>query len=186
MQKLYCYVDESGQDTKGKIFLVSVVVTGKERDELRKKLNKIEKSSGKKAKKWTKTKRKQRENYIKQIIGNNSFIGRIYYSCYKDTKSYLDLTILSTAKAVYDRTKGDFETTVFVDGLKKTEYFRFGAGLRKLKIIVRKVRGIKDESDEFIRLADAIAGFVRDSLENDKIMQELCKKAEEKEIIKKV
>lgn len=33
-QKLYCYVDENGQDTKGDIFIVSIVVTGKERDEL--------------------------------------------------------------------------------------------------------------------------------------------------------
>lgn len=26
-QKLYCYVDETGQDTEGRLFLVSVVVT---------------------------------------------------------------------------------------------------------------------------------------------------------------
>lgn len=27
VQRLYCYVDESGQDTEGKLFLVAVVVT---------------------------------------------------------------------------------------------------------------------------------------------------------------
>jgi hypothetical protein len=27
MRKLYCYVDESGQDTEGKIFVVSIVIT---------------------------------------------------------------------------------------------------------------------------------------------------------------
>lgn len=32
-QKLYCYVDETGQDTEGQIFVVSIVLTGKERDE---------------------------------------------------------------------------------------------------------------------------------------------------------
>ena len=31
-QKLYCYVDESGQDTGGKIFIVSVVVTKTEKE----------------------------------------------------------------------------------------------------------------------------------------------------------
>ena len=32
MKKLYCYVDESGQDTKGGFFVVSIVVLEKERD----------------------------------------------------------------------------------------------------------------------------------------------------------
>lgn len=30
-----------------------------------------------------------------------------------------------------------------------------------------KIRGVRDESDEFIRLADALAGFVWDALEGD-------------------
>ncbi len=34
IKKLYCYVDESGQDTKGDIFVVSVVVTDDNRDEI--------------------------------------------------------------------------------------------------------------------------------------------------------
>jgi hypothetical protein len=46
-QKLYAYVDESGQDTLGELFLVSVVVTGEARDGLRKKLRTIERVSGK-------------------------------------------------------------------------------------------------------------------------------------------
>ena len=45
-QKLYAYVDESGQDTLGELFLVSVVVTGEARDGLRKKLRTIERVSG--------------------------------------------------------------------------------------------------------------------------------------------
>jgi len=37
MQKLYCYVDESGQDTEGEISFVSIVITGTERDGLHKR-----------------------------------------------------------------------------------------------------------------------------------------------------
>ena len=37
--------------------------------------------------------------------------------------------------------------------------------MRKKGIRTEKVRGLKDERDEFIRLADAIAGFVRDAQE---------------------
>jgi hypothetical protein len=34
MEKLYAYVDETGQDTKGTLFLLAVVVVGDERDAL--------------------------------------------------------------------------------------------------------------------------------------------------------
>ena len=46
-QKLYCYVDETGQDIGSKFFLVSVVILEKERDEIRQKLRELEKLSGK-------------------------------------------------------------------------------------------------------------------------------------------
>lgn len=52
MDKLYCFVDETGQDTKGKFFLVSVVISGAEREHLGKLLNETEQQSGKLEKKW--------------------------------------------------------------------------------------------------------------------------------------
>ena len=80
MQKLYCYVDESGQDTKGKFFLVSVVITSSERERLRNKLRKIEQMSGKETKKWTRATRVQRRKYIELIITDKDFLGNIFYS----------------------------------------------------------------------------------------------------------
>ena len=47
MQKLYCYVDETGQNTKGRLFIVSVIVTEGEREELARQLEEIEKASKK-------------------------------------------------------------------------------------------------------------------------------------------
>lgn len=185
-QKLYCYVDETGQDTKGKLFLVSVVITISNKEGLRDKLRKIEQMSGKKSRKWTKSTRRQRKEYIEAVIADNIFTNSISYSEYHNTCAYVDLTILSTAKSLLDKARPPYEATVFVDGLNKTERHRFSAGLRKLKVKVRKVRGIRDQSDEFIRLADAIAGFVRDSLEEDQIIRSLYKKAERNNIIKKI
>ena len=40
--KTYCYVDETGQDTKGAYFLVSIVVVSENRDELLAELEAIE------------------------------------------------------------------------------------------------------------------------------------------------
>lgn len=54
MQKLYCYVDESGQDTKGEIFVVGIVILEQERERMEKELESIETISGKKPKSGTK------------------------------------------------------------------------------------------------------------------------------------
>ena len=52
-----------------------------------------------------------------------------------------------------------------MDGLARSERQHFARRLRQQSIVVDKVRGVKDESDALIRLADAIAGFVRHSLD---------------------
>lgn len=33
-EKVFCYVDESGQDTQGILFIVAIVITSHERDQL--------------------------------------------------------------------------------------------------------------------------------------------------------
>lgn len=182
-RKLYCYVDETGQDTHGDLFLVSVVITGKERDALRRRLRQIEKSSSKNQKKWRKSTSQQRKRYILDILSVKQLAGRLYFSHYEYTKTYVDLTILSIAKSLHNYTKHSYEVTILIDGLKQSEQFRFAAGLRKLDVKVRKVRGIKDEADEFIRLADALAGFVRDALEGNANMKRLYNQARKQGII---
>lgn len=176
-EKLYAYVDETGQDTKGLFFLVAIVVAGRERDTLRQRLAQIEQTSGKGAQKWIKTRREHRTRYIRAIISVPTLFRCLFYSVYRDTKTYVDLSILSTAKALIAVAHGPYEATILVDGLGRIERHRYAAGLRKLNITVRKVRGVKDESDEFIRLADAVAGFVRDALESNEAMRQILKSA---------
>jgi len=185
-QKIYCYVDESGQDTKGKLFLVSVVITDENREKLTLELKQIEEESGKGSRKWFNTNKKRRQLYIEKIIGSNLFKSKIFYSKYDDSKSYVDLTILTTAKAVLYKTGDAYQATILVDGLKKTERFRFAAGLRKLKIKVHKVRSVNDKNDSLIRLADAIVGFIRDYIEGDPHMEKLYKKSVGKKIIQEI
>ena len=187
MQKLYCYVDESGQDTEGRLFLVSVVVLGQDLEPFQKQLEEIELSSRKGNRKWFHSNAKRREAYIREIIERKPFRGSIFYSYYEDSKAYFDLTVFSTAKAVLNKACGPYETTVLVDGPKRSERHRFSAGLRRLNIRVRKVRGVrKDENEPLIRLADAIAGFVRDFLEGNTVMKDLYQKAEARGIIQRL
>ena len=185
-QKLYCYIDETGQDTEGEFFFVAVAILGEDRDKLRRDLTLMEETSGRHAKKWTRSTRKQREAYMRSVLGHHEFVGTLYYSMYRGARAYPDLTILSVAKAINTHTMHPHTATILVDGLRRTEERRFASTLRRLRVSVRKVRGLKDENDVFIRLADALAGFVRDSLSGDQYLAELYKRAIRSRMIREV
>ena len=51
---------------------------------------------------------------------------------------------------------------VIVDGLTKKNAENIRKELKRLKIKYKNIRGMKDEQTVFIRLADYIAGFIRD------------------------
>jgi hypothetical protein len=173
-QKIYCYVDETGQDTKGDLFLVALVVTGSERDELLREAERIEQKSGKHLMKWRKTRLERKTAYLRAILSSPQFANKLFFTRYTKTKgAYLDLMALSAARAILQNAPGKFSATVIVDGLHESEVWHFTHVLRSLRIPVRKVRGMKDESNSLIRLADALAGFVRDFIEGEQYAQEI-------------
>lgn len=90
-QKLYAYVDESGQDTKGLIFVVSVVVLGDERDRIEQRLQEIEKRTHKGAAKWHKSRHEFREAYIQALAAAAELKHAVFVSVYHDTLQYDDL-----------------------------------------------------------------------------------------------
>jgi len=182
-QKIYCYADETGQDTKGRLFLVSVIVGDKELDRLREIVEQIEQETGKRHIKWQKTNHAIRVVYLDRLIQQDILKGKVCFSVYKQTQAYVDLTILTVAKSILRTAKDDYKASVFVDGLNKTEIRKFTAGLRKLHIHTRKVRGLRDESDALIRLADAFCGFLRDYIEGKDYAKELYDKAKHKGIL---
>lgn len=73
-----------------------------------------------------------------------------------------------------------------IDGLQRREQHQIGRELRQRHLIVDKVRGIRDESEELIRLADAFAGFCRDAIENSPDATKLYEKAILQGAIKRV
>lgn len=178
-QKLYCYVDENGQDTKGDVFIVSVVVTGKERDELLILCEKIEEESSKHKDKWGRAKYARRIDYMNKVFSNKVFKGKLRYSVYHEQPNYDLATITGIAKAVHFKEPEEYTTLVYVDGLSKNKRQKYGSELRKLGIPTRKVQGVnKDENNALIRLADAVAGFVRDVIDEEKgEIQQLFKEA---------
>ncbi len=184
-KKLYCYVDENGQETEGRFFLVSVIVADEMRDQLLALIEKIEKEHNPGHTKWRKTAFKSRLAYIESVLADKMFEDTIYYATYSHTKEYIDLTVLTTAKAITLNVQDspDYKATVIVDGLRREETDRFAKGLRQLGVTVKKVRGQRDESDALIRLADNMAGFIRDALEGKSYAKELYEKAIKKHFI---
>jgi len=169
MKKLYCYVDESGQDTKGGLFIVAIVVLEKDRDILLSFCEEVEQKSGKGKFKWGKAKHDLRMQYLRQVFSDDRFKGNLHYSLFRESTDYDAVTVMGIAKAIYwSKPSGKYTSLVYVDGLSKTKRREYSVQLRRLGLRIHQVRGIaRDESNALTRLADAIAGFVRDALEAD-------------------
>lgn len=185
-QKLYCYVDETGQDTMGNWFLVSIVIIENDKEKFENILEDIETKSGKRKLKWNKTKRNRREAYIREIIKVKQFKHCFYFTIYENTTLFTDLIVYATAKAILDKANQNYQTNIIVDGLYKNLEKQFSTSLRKLKVKVNKVKGARDESSSLIRLADALAGLLRDAAEGDKISKDLVKKLKNLSYVKEI
>ena len=186
-KKLYCYVDETGQDTKGRFFLVAIVITGEEREELIKELEKIEAESLKGINKWKKTSPQRRITYVERILESHLFVNKISYAAFSSGQDYQEMTIVATSKAIISAAPlNNYEASVYIDALGGEERMKVATGLRQRHIKIKKVRGISDQSNAIIRLADAVAGFVRDCLEGDKELRNIYEKALEQGLIKKL
>ncbi len=164
-QKIYAYIDESGQDTKGEFFVVAVVVLEEDRDFILRSLEKIEQKSGKKNMKWHKTKTEFKEKYFREILNDNTFKNTTFFNTFTNTKQYIEMTSYAGARAILKKVgKNDYRATVYIDGFNKKEIDKFTRVLKSFQIKRRKVVGVKkEENNAFIRLADAWCGLVRDA-----------------------
>lgn len=184
-QKLFCYVDESGQDTEGRIFVVGVVVLGYQREGISEELEQIETISGKRIKKWHKAPHQNRRAYFENIERSKALRGTLFFKVFTNSKQYIEMTSYATAKAILKKVKNEnYSATIFIDGFRKREIEIFIQGLRDLHIKRRKVRGVrKEEGSSFIRLADALCGLVRDANESNKWAFPMLNKLKKKGIV---
>ncbi len=73
-----------------------------------------------------------------------------------------------------------------IDGLPKSQYKKYAVGLRQQGVKTRKITGRKDETEPFIRLADAICGLVNHANEGIKEYLDLLKEAEQASVISRL
>lgn len=183
MQKLYCYVDETGQDTRGEFFLVSAIIVGNERDDLRVLLEEIEVNSGKGRVQWVRTRDEYRLAYISAILTQPAFHGRMFYATYRHSTAYTEHLAQTVQRAINQVADADYKATIVVDGLEGRQKQVFSNRIRSLGVRHKTIRGIRDETDAFIRLADAMCGFARAGLNNHPLYTPLLQQSEEKRFI---
>lgn len=178
MQKLYCYVDETGQDLGSEFFVVVTIVTDKQQEELRRELCKIEKLSGTDERKWHKSRPARRLKYIQLLLEKGLGKGEVYFGHYQKPLPYF-LPILETIKrAIVFKSQKNYQATVYIDGIDKRKAVELTNSLRISGVNLGLVKSKRDESEPLIRLADMWAGCIRQALlkrEKEKELFELAK-----------
>ena len=187
MDKFYLYVDESGQDTEGAYFIVVVVIVfqglvGK----LEKVLESIERETRKGKSKWRPTKFRVRTAYLMRVWQIPDLQRAIFYMSFRDTKDYTELTAITIAQAISEKASGEYRAYIMVDGLKDKERSLISKTLQQRGIKRRKLRSGRDESNTLLRLADAMAGFIRDYEEGERYTQNLYAQFSNQRIITKL
>jgi len=154
MQKLYCYVDETGQDTGGALFSVCSTLLAIERE-------------SRKRNKWQKTDDTVKLAFLNALLSRKSLLyHRIFIQHFFDTKNYVASTAEAIERSIRAAGRIDCPALIYIDGLRKHEVGDAAVRLRARGVRTEKVKGVrKDENNAFIRLSDAVAGFVRDYLE---------------------
>lgn len=186
IQKFFCYVDETGQDTRGELFIVAVVIAGQERNQLRQACEDIERDSRKGRRKWVKTTYSRRLAYIRQVLEGPIFEGKLNFAVYRDVQDYPSSTVQTIARALSATGETDYKVTILIDGLPRSLERAVGLQLRRLGIRAKKVRGLKDENDALIRLADAVCGLIRGATEGQPAMRALFERGIQTGVLKDV
>jgi len=104
------------------------------------------------------------------VLERPIFEGKSNFAVYRDAQDYPALTVQTIARALSATGETDYKVTVFIDGLPRSLERAVGLQLRRSGIRAKKVRGLKDENDALIRLADAVCGLVRGATEEQPAM----------------
>ena len=105
---------------------------------------------------------------------------------FSNTKDYTELTVQTIIQAISTKASGNYRANIMIDGLNDKERGRISRGLAQRGIRRRKLRGRRDESSSLLRLADSMAGFIRDYEEGNRYAQDLYRRFENQRIITKL
>lgn len=160
----YCFVDETGQHTLGKYFVVALAMIPADQETFETIENiclGFESQSKKGRAKWAKAKKPYRLEYARLILTKPTLqdLGaQLFMVTYRETTDYDGATSDAVAKTLqaFDPLA---KITVLIDGLPKTKQQKIANYLRNSNCLVHKVRSVKkDEYSPHMRIVDTLAG----------------------------
>jgi len=186
MQKLYCYVDETGQDPRSEVFIVVAVISSKDQAYIRKQLTDIEDMAKTHKLKWHKTRHDRRMYYLTLILDKKIATGDVYTAHYQKPIPYFFPIINVLEKAIKEAAKGLYRATIYVDGIDRKKAVELTNALRAAGVSLRMVKGCRDESEPIIRLADMWAGCIRSALLGRQDTQDMVKRAKKENYLREL
>jgi hypothetical protein len=178
-QKLYCYVDETGQDDASRVFVVVAVVSEHEQEELRRALTDIERIAGTGNRKWHKSRALRRLRYLELALERDLGREDVFFGSYPKPLPYFFPLIDVVAHAIKRKAGPSFMARVFVDGIDRKKAAELTNALRLRGISLEMVRSRRDESEPIIRLADMWAGCIRAAIMGRSAEGDLLRRAVE-------
>lgn len=170
-QKLYCYVDESGQDPASPDFIsVAVVIPREIKDTYQQQLLAIEQSVPTHGLKWHKTKRKRGFQYLAAVLDQSIAKEETFIGYFQKPTPYFFPIVDTIENAIKQASvhHPQYKATVYLDGVDAQKAAQLTNALRSHDIRLRHVRSARDESEPLIRLADMWAGCARAASLGDK------------------
>lgn len=164
MQKLYCYVDESGQDAASEVFVVVAVLNAQEQDIFREQCLAIEHEAGTGNRKWHKSRPARRLRYLGLALERGIGKGRVCFGCFTKPLPYFLPLLETIEKAIADTAEEDYRATVYIDGIDQKKAAEMTNALRLRGVKLGRIRSRRDEAEPLIRLADMWAGCIRAAL----------------------
>jgi len=180
MVKIFSFSDESGTDSADSPYIVASVLLHNNVAELERLLLKLEAETGSSNQSWNDLPIKKRLAFIRAIAKLENLKRSLFYSIHLVNTGYQNATAFSIANALgtyaNNHSLPAAKCVVTIDGLNSTEARRMATIIRKSGIRLNKIRGAKDQSNVFIRLADRICGLARDAYEGNQKCEQLLSK----------
>ena len=177
IQKLYCYVDETGQDAASKIFVVVAVVSARDQDRMRDFLAQIEQRAGTGHRKWHKSRPSRRLQYLSLVLDGNPGSHEVFFGSYLKPLPYFFPFLDVIEHAIKFRATVPYVARIFIDGIDRKKAQELTNALRVRGVSLEMVRSRRDESEPLIRLADIWAGCIRGAMEGNAEEQALVERA---------
>jgi hypothetical protein len=176
-QKLYCYVDETGQDDASSVFVVVAVVSDRDQERLREALTEIERVAGTGHRKWHKSRPARRLLYLELALTRNLGFEDVFFGTYPKPLPYFFPLIDVLEVAIKRKAAPSYTARIFVDGIDQKKAAELTNALRLRGVSLEMVRSRRDESEPVIRLADMWAGCIRAAILGRQEEGELLRRA---------